>query len=1070
MTKVELQLVQTLGTSGARAIAAFEIQGRHYLAIPQLAEDIPNGVVGMNLGNSDTTLLLYRLHEGSGEYQVFQTLPVPGGEDAEFFTIDGRSFLATASLRSGQGPYNMDVESIIFEWNGTSFVEFQRIATFAAKQWRYFSIKGRHFLGLAQGVQLPNLIPKIPADSVIYEWDGNKFQTFQKIPSKWGYNYLHFAIGEEDYLAYADHVEPSIILRWDGNSFVHFQTLDGAHGRAFAFFQDKNESYLAFALLTEDSVLYRWNGTAFDIHQKLTTGPGGRELAVVQQHGQIYLVLVNFITGTRENPVTDLQSAVFVLENGQLKEVARFPTLGGTDATPVVRDNQIYLIIAESLAKDQRFRTASRVYKFTSAQEAQGEAPKGLAFQVPEFLELFTAYTSSKTGIGATLTESETETTNSLPLLVATSFDMILFPGKGIDPSYINFRLGSRGFKELAAVSHLGPALASLIQIRDNGAPDAVWQEQAQNLLEKTRASKNVNSTALWKDFIQVEAFQGREAAIASMVDYACTLTIRFLETVLADSSKLNAEFYRENYIEATGDVLGATVPYNAVMIATFFLVGLDLSYRSRKWLRSNNFDWKKAMVIITGQQGRETSGVTISTSSVAQILLESSDLDLPLERLYIAPHGAVPKIQAPVTPDSLRIHEHGFRSLWNAMTGMTHLGETMFAQYPAYALENNMRPEIDASTLTVSELPKILSPDDWFAMNTRMRVVVEDARQLLSGCVTDYAAKQLRIAQDDLTKIVVPGLDGVDFSSKKRLPGYGEKQDIIKLSTYPKPIKINLPAPIHTINANGGVLAFRQAGPTNAEPIVWIHGLPLDSRSWSAQYEAFADKYHNIFVDLRGYGASSKLPADVKDVTQLYCDDILAVMDHLKIPKASFVGFASAGHVALRFSAQQADRVNKLVTLNASPKFKRNDTDYPYGFTEEQLNNHFVAASDRGIEEVTNAILDPAVVFQDLTAEDASKVISWFRTMSYNAGTDTLNGFFKIMAHDDDRQYVPRVKAPTLLISSSLGKEVPAATALYLRQNLQQAKLVEVPDADHFLHVTRAAIINELISGFLSS
>lgn len=70
---------------------------------------------------------------------------------------------------------------------------------------------------------------------------------------------------------------------------------------------------------------------------------------------------------------------------------------------------------------------------------------------------------------------------------------------------------------------------------------------------------------------------------------------------------------------------------------------------------------------------------------------------------------------------------------------------------------------------------------------------------------------------------------------------------------------------------------------------------------------------------------------------------------------------------------------------------------------------------------------------------------------MSYNAVVDTLNGFFKIMVHDDDRQYVPRVKAPTLLISSCLGKEVPTATALYLRQNLQQDKLVEVPDADIF-------------------
>ncbi|KAK5989553.1 Pimeloyl-[acyl-carrier] methyl ester esterase-like protein [Cladobotryum mycophilum] len=1070
MANVTLDLVQRLPTSGARAVADVQIQKRHYLAIPQLAEDIPGGAAGMNLGDSDVPLLLYRYDEHVGDYKIFQTLPVPGGEDAEFFSINQRIFLATASLRSGKGPYNLDVESTIFEWNGTNFVEFQRIPTFAAKQWRYFTVAGRHFLALAQGVAIPGIEPKIPADSTIYEWDGSCFQSFQTVPSKWGYNWLHFSFNGDDFLAYADHVTPSILLRWNGHSFAHFQHLDGAHGRAFAFFQDGDDAYLVFSLLSEESVLYRWNGNDFRIHQKLLAGPGGRELALIHHEGETYLILVRFITGTRENPTTALQSVVYGLKNGILEPVTTFPTLGGTDVVAITRDGQIYLVVSESLTKTQHFRTDSKVYRFSTGMSSSKSTDRAQLFQAPAFLDLFTAYTASKTSIGFQLAATVKEATSSLPLLVATSFDMILFPGKGRDPSYMNFRLGSRGFKELAATSHLGPALGSLIQMRENGASDEVWRAHAENLLEKTEVARRANSVALWKDQIQVEAFQGRESAISAMIDYAFNLTIAFLRRVLDDPDKLSPEFLRENYLEATGSALDATVPFNAVMIATFFLVGLDISYRMRKWLKANDFEWKQAMVLITGRQGRETSGVTVSTNSVAQILIQSSNMELPVERLFIAPHGIVPVIQNPVTADSLRTHEHQFRSLWSSLFGTGQLGETMFSGYPSYQPERTTRPVINASTLSVPELPKISHGDDWFAMNTRMRVVLEDARQLLSGCVTDYAAEQLRQFEDDLTKIVIPGLDGVDFTAKKRLSGYGEKQETFALTPSYSPTCMDLPVAIQKYKVQDGLLAYRECGPLDSDPVIWVHGLPLDSRSWSAQYDEFSQRFHNVFVDLRGYGASSKLPLLVTDITQLYCDDILALMDHLNISTATIVGFASAGHVALRFAAQQPDRVSKLVLLNASPRFKRNNTDYPFGFSEEVVRDHFIAAAKRGIEEITNAVLDPATVFQDLSSDDAAKVVSWFRKMAHDAGADTLRGFFEIIANDDDRHLVPLIKAPTLLLSSSLGKEVPAQTALYLRQHLQQAKLVEVPDADHFLHVTRSAVVNQLISTFLES
>jgi hypothetical protein len=49
-------------------------------------------------------------------------------------------------------------------------------------------------------------------------------------------------------------------------------------------------------------------------------------------------------------------------------------------------------------------------------------------------------------------------------------------------------------------------------------------------------------------------------------------------------------------------------------------------------------------------------------------------------------------------------------------------------------------------------------------AMVTRLRVVLEDPRQLLSGCVADYAVEQLVANDNDPSRVIVPGLDWVAY------------------------------------------------------------------------------------------------------------------------------------------------------------------------------------------------------------------------------------------------------------------------------------------------------------------
>jgi hypothetical protein len=391
---------------------------------------------------------------------------------------------------------------------------------------------------------------------------------------------------------------------------------------------------------------------------------------------------------------------------------------------------------------------------------AEAAARTVAPFQSPELVALYDTYTAGPTSIGADLTRMTVKAGADDPLIVATGTDMAIFPGGGRPPRVKSFRLSTRGFKELAGIAHLGPALASIVNLHTLEPANPIWRKDAERLATATQSARAANSPALWRDRVAVEAFRGREDAIAAMVDYACAITLRYLAAVLADEAKLTPDFLRREYLEAKGGALGATVPFNAVMIAAFFLVALDTATRVIAWFSEQPLDWERAMVLIAGQQGRPTAGVTWTTNSVCQIILGAANRKLPLERMYIAPHARSFTVKDPDDLDAVRAFEEPLRSVWLYTRAISNLAPTMFAGYPRYAPGSYEPPVIGQDTRELAEMPRILGPDDMLTMTTRLRLVIEDPRQLLSGCVTDYAVEQLRLNGNDPARVVVPGLD----------------------------------------------------------------------------------------------------------------------------------------------------------------------------------------------------------------------------------------------------------------------------------------------------------------------
>ena len=202
----------------------------------------------------------------------------------------------------------------------------------------------------------------------------------------------------------------------------------------------------------------------------------------------------------------------------------------------------------------------------------------------------------------------------------------------------------------------------------------------------------------------------------------------------------------------------------NKVMVATFALHGLDHASTLREWTRRIDVDWDRAIFVITGRQGRPTAGLTKSTTSLVRVLRHLSGDYLALERTFIMP--TAPGFDPPRGDDLSAVvaAEAPLRWLVARVMSSVELAPVMYDGYARFAEPPLLGAELAEGEQEISEFPPIRSVDDWDSMTTRLRLTLEDPRQLLATGVTDFIAEQLMRVNGEPRAVVVPGLDTEDY------------------------------------------------------------------------------------------------------------------------------------------------------------------------------------------------------------------------------------------------------------------------------------------------------------------
>jgi non-heme chloroperoxidase len=252
-------------------------------------------------------------------------------------------------------------------------------------------------------------------------------------------------------------------------------------------------------------------------------------------------------------------------------------------------------------------------------------------------------------------------------------------------------------------------------------------------------------------------------------------------------------------------------------------------------------------------------------------------------------------------------------------------------------------------------------------------------------------------------------------------------------------------------------------------QPVVLIHGYPLNGRSWERQErDLLAAGYRCIAYDRRGFGLSSK-PTTGYDY-DTFAADLKALLDHLDLSDVVLAGFSmGTGEVTRYLGTYGSERVRKAALLGVIPPFLLKTDDNPEGV-------------DQGVfESIKKAIVaDRYAYFTDFFANfyntDAlggDRISNQALQASFNVAC-TAGPYATYACVDtwltDFRGDLPKIDVPTLVIHGTADRILPyEVTAARLPALLKDARLVSVDGGPHNIGWTHPDEVNPALLTFLA-
>jgi non-heme chloroperoxidase len=251
-------------------------------------------------------------------------------------------------------------------------------------------------------------------------------------------------------------------------------------------------------------------------------------------------------------------------------------------------------------------------------------------------------------------------------------------------------------------------------------------------------------------------------------------------------------------------------------------------------------------------------------------------------------------------------------------------------------------------------------------------------------------------------------------------------------------------------------------------QPVVLIHGYPLDGASWERQTGALLEAgYRVITYDRRGFGKSSKPTTGYEYDT--FAADLNTLLTELDLADAVLVGFSmGTGEVARYLSTYGSGRVSKAVFLGSLQPFLLKAEDNPDGVPQEVFDGLVSAAKDDRYAFFTEFFKNFFNTDQNLGSRLSEEALraNWATATRASAHASVAAQPTWLT---DFRADIPKIDVPSLIVHGTADNILPIdVTGRRFAAALPAADYVEIDGGPHGMCWTHAQEVNEALLAFL--
>ncbi len=246
-------------------------------------------------------------------------------------------------------------------------------------------------------------------------------------------------------------------------------------------------------------------------------------------------------------------------------------------------------------------------------------------------------------------------------------------------------------------------------------------------------------------------------------------------------------------------------------------------------------------------------------------------------------------------------------------------------------------------------------------------------------------------------------------------------------------------------------------------QPIVLIHGWPLNNAMYEYQYQYLVEKgFRVIGISLRGFGKSDK-PYGRYDF-DVFSDDIKVVLEKLEIENAVLGGFSMGGAVVLHYVTKyNSAHISKLALFAAAAPSWVQRPSYPYGLTEEGAAS-FVQLTRTDRPQVLENFDKAFAATENGISEGMS---AWLKGINMEASPYAATQSIKALAGLDLRPELAKIKVPVVIFHGVKDKLCDFVLAEQLQAGIKDSYLVKFENSGHALFIEEMDKFNTELEKF---